>query len=164
MAYSPLYIHSFPLLLPHNITEAELFNITYTNPSQLASTADRLRYYRYKKALLQSEVSAYAEIDSGTYGSYEEGNRDYYPLDKLSKIAELLGVQMEDLLDDYNAFLSKGQSQLVKLLRQELGMTRSEFATHFSVHLWNVKQWERNKVRMSKMTWKNLFESRQKSS
>ena len=48
--------HSIPLLAPHHLLEAEKFNIRYTDPAQITCMADKLRWYRYKKALLQREV------------------------------------------------------------------------------------------------------------
>jgi transcriptional regulator with XRE-family HTH domain len=161
MLYAPLFMVRFPFLQPRNVTEAGRFNLSFRNPSLLSSTADKLRYYRYKRALLQSDVAIYAGIDPGTYSSYEEGIRDYYPPDKLSKIAEFLNVDLKDLLDEYNFFLFCGQGKAIKKLRQELRMTQSEFAAHLGVHLWNIKQWEKNKVRVSKKTWKKLFACRQ---
>jgi len=56
---APLYVHSFSLFQPHKLVDAEKFNITYSDPSQLISTADKLRYYRYKKALLQRDIADY---------------------------------------------------------------------------------------------------------
>ena len=50
--YSPLAIHSFLFLRPKKLTDAEKFNIQYPNPAMLTTTADKLRYYRYKKSLI----------------------------------------------------------------------------------------------------------------
>jgi len=104
LRYAPLFIHSFNLFTPHKLVDAEKFNITYSDPSQLISTADKLRYYRYKKALLQRDIADYAGIDRSTYNSYEHDGRDYYPLQTMQKIAEILEVDIMDLLDDYNMF------------------------------------------------------------
>ena len=41
--YAPLYIHSFQLVQPHTLVEAEKFNIQYTDPSQIHHTPDKLR-------------------------------------------------------------------------------------------------------------------------
>lgn len=106
--YAPFYIHRFPLLQPHLLLEAEKFNLCFPNPDMLESTADKLRYYRYKKGLRQRDVADFADIDRSTYVHYEEPGRDYYPLDKLAKVAELLEVEVTDLIDDYNRFLYDG--------------------------------------------------------
>lgn len=61
--YAPFYIHRFPLLQPHLLLEAEKFNLCFPNPALLESTADKLRYYRYKKGLRQRDVADFANID-----------------------------------------------------------------------------------------------------
>jgi DNA-binding XRE family transcriptional regulator len=55
--YAPLYIHSFQLLQPRRLLEAERFNIKYTNPFEITTVVDKLRYYRHKKALRQRDVA-----------------------------------------------------------------------------------------------------------
>jgi DNA-binding XRE family transcriptional regulator len=100
--YAPMYLHSFPLFAPHTLVEAEKFNIRYPDPSSITKTADKLRWYRYRKALLQRDVADYAGIDRSTYSSYEETGRDYYPIEKMELIAELLEVPVTELLDEFN--------------------------------------------------------------
>ena len=68
--YAHLYIHSFELLQSHKLTDAKKFNITFSDLSQLIKTVDKLRYYRYKKALLQRDIADYAGIYRSTYNSY----------------------------------------------------------------------------------------------
>lgn len=65
VTYAPLYIHSFQLLLPHHQAESEKFN--GIDPNKLTFTADKLRYFRYKKALIQREVADYERLDRSTY-------------------------------------------------------------------------------------------------
>lgn len=155
--YAPLYRHSFQLLQPHFLMDAEKFNITYTDPSMLTTTADKLRYFRYKKALLQRNVADYAGIERTTYSAYEENTRDYYPLDVLVRIAELLGVEIIYLLDDYNAFLYRGQAEQIKGLRKQLELTQAAFAVRFNVNTAMVKRWEQEKTRMTKKMWAKIF-------
>ena len=52
-------IHSFPLLQPHFQAEAEQLNLQYPDPSKIENTAGRLRWYRNRKALLQSQVAEF---------------------------------------------------------------------------------------------------------
>ena len=102
-----LYIHSFPPLLAHTFAETE--RMVQTAPETLETTADKLRYYRHVRGLEQQEVAVYVTLHRSTYVGYEtSGARDYYPLDKLSALAELFEVPLEYLLDDYNAFLYEG--------------------------------------------------------
>ena len=126
--YAPLYIHRFQLLQPRNLLEAERFNIKYADPSEMATVSDKLRYYRHKKGLQQKEVARKTGIHRATYCAYEQEDRKIpYPLDKLSKIAELFGVEIIALLDEYNLFLYNGQGRHIRDLRQSLGLTKQEF-------------------------------------
>lgn len=88
VTYSPLYIHSFRLVQPHTLAEAEKFKIRYTDPTQIDRTPDKLRWYRYQNGLLQRDVADFAGIDRSTYSSYEEDGRDCYLIDKMEKIGK----------------------------------------------------------------------------
>ena len=118
----PLQSTAFCFLRPRKLTDAEKFNIQYPNPAMLTTTADKLRYYRYKKSLLQREVADYAGINESTYIHYENPEHDYYPMDKLDRIAELLEVDITDLLDEYNRFLYDGQGWQIRKIRQKHGL------------------------------------------
>ena len=109
VSYAPLYIHSFRLVQPHTLVEAEKFNLIYTDPAQIDKIADKLRWYRYQHGLLQRDVADYAGLDRSTYSGYENTLRDYYPIEKMEKIAELFAVPVTDLLDEFNLFLYNGQ-------------------------------------------------------
>jgi len=53
--FAPMFIHQFSFLRPHFLAEAEKFNIEMTDPEEMETTADKLRYYRHKKGLLQKQ-------------------------------------------------------------------------------------------------------------
>ena len=151
-----LYIHSFRPLLAHTFTETE--RMVQAAPEALETTADKLRYYRHVCGLEQQEVAVYVGLHRGTYAGYETpGTRDYYPLNKLSLLAELFKVPLEYLLDDYNTFLYKGQGRQVKALRESMGLSRREFADKFGVWTTTVRDWETDSVRMTRQTWEKLF-------
>ena len=153
--YIPLAIHSFPFLRPTKLTDAEKFHIRYPDPSMLTTTADKLRYYRYKKSLLQREVAEYAGINENTYIHYESTGHDYYPVDKLSRIAELLEVDITDLLDEYNRFLYDGQGRQIRKIRKSMGLTQHQFGKLHGVNTGTVKRWESGKIRVSKESGKD---------
>lgn len=158
VTYAPLYIHSFQLLQPRKLLEAERFNIKYTDPAKIATVADKLRYYRHKKALRQKDVAEKTGIHLATYCAYEQEDRKIpYPFDKLSKTAELFGVEVTDLLDTYNLFLYKGQGWQIRALRQSLGLTKKEFGKLYGFHAHTVKQWENDSIQILKSTWVKLF-------
>lgn len=106
---APLQILKFPVVLPHKFLDAEKFNLRFSDASEITEIADKLRWYRYQKGLRQRDVADYAGIDRSTYIHYEEAGRDFYPKEHMEKLAELFEVPLEDLLDDYNLFLLRGQ-------------------------------------------------------
>ena len=150
--YTLLVVHSFPFLRPTKLVDAEKFNSRYPDSAMLTTTADKLRYYRYQKSLLQREVAEYAGINESTYIDYESGKRECYPIDKIQRIAELLEVPTEALLDEYNLFLCE-QSKTLKALRERCGWTQSKLAERLSVRLHVVKQWGQGRVRMTRKMW-----------
>lgn len=160
ITYAPLYIHSFRLLQPRKLLEAQRFNIQYSSPAEIATVADKLRYYRHKKALRQQDVADKAGIHRATYCAYEQEDRKIpYPLDKLSKVAELFNIEITALLDQYNLFLYNGQGQQVRALRQSLGLTKEEFGKLYGFHAHTVNQWQNDRIQMLKSTWGKLFGS-----
>lgn len=155
--FSPLFIHSFPLFAPHHLLESEKFNLRFTDPSQITEIADKLRWYRYKNALLQREVADKVGIDRSTYKRYEEPGKDYYPLPVMERIAALFGVPVTELLDDYNLFLYRDQGKQIREKRMALGLTQREYAALLGVSVVNYRKWERNDVRILKSTWARYF-------
>lgn len=156
MGTALLYVHSFRLFQAHTLTEME--RMASADPETLITTADKLRYYRHARGLEQQEAASYVGLHKRTYTGYEiPGVRDYYPLDKLSSLAELFSVPLECLLDDYNTFLSKGQGQQVRELRESMGLSRREFADRFDVWTSTVRDWETETVRMTRQMWERLF-------
>lgn len=154
---APFVILIFPLLAPKKLYDAQKFNLTFSDSSEMTETADKLRWYRYKKALLQRDVADYAGIDRSTYTGYEEYGRDYYPIAHMEKIAELLEVPVDMLLDDYNSFLYHGQGEQIQAVRLSLNVTQEEFADSIGVSLWTFKKWEQERVQISKTTWERYF-------
>ncbi len=155
--FAPLFIYSFALLAPHHLLESEKFNIRFADPSEITEIADKLRWYRYKKALLQREVADYIGVDRSTYIHYEEMGRDYYPIENMEKLAKLFGVPVAELLDDFNMFLYNDQGKQIREKRLSLNMTQSEYAQMLGVNLGNLKKWEQNRVRIFKSTWERFF-------
>jgi transcriptional regulator with XRE-family HTH domain len=149
-------VHTFRLLQPHKLTEAERFNINCPAPARLTKISDKLRYYRYRKALKQSDVADFAGIYRSTYIHYENGMATY-PLDKLEMIAELFEIDIADLLDDYHLFLWQGQGRQLKAFRQENVLTQKDVAQLAKVAVGTVKKWESGKVVMSRTSWEKLF-------
>lgn len=154
----PLYSFSFPFFCPKKFLDNEKFNVQYPDITYIQTVGDKLRYYRYKKALLQQEVADYVGLYRSTYIHYENSYRDYYPIENLKKIAELLEVDVTDLLDEYNRFLYGGQGAQIRAIRTELGLTQCEFGKLIGVSSTGVKRWESEKVRITKRMWKIVMQ------
>ena len=158
LIYVPLYIHSFRFLANRHLTKAQMYLYENPNPEKLTSVSDKLKWYRYQNGLLQSQVAKAIGVDRTTYSRYEENVIDTYPLDKLSKAAELFQINITSLLDDYNLFLYNGQGQQIKKLRKSLKLTQSEFAKYIDTSLGTLKKWEQNCVNIQKKPFKKLSE------
>ncbi len=158
--YALLYKHTFSFVSPHKLLEAETFNIKYKEPKDIPTIAEKLRYFRYKKALLQKDVAKQIGINQSTYISYESDNRDYYPIDTLKKISALYEVNIIELLDEYNLFLYIGQGLQLKKLRKQLGLTQKALADRLNIHTRTVRQWEKNRARMPKSTYVKIFKNK----
>ena len=74
-----------------------------------------------------------------------------------AKMAELFEVPLEDLLDDYNLFLLRGQGEQIKAIRQRLGLTQKAYAAQLGVPLQKFKRWEQGNVQIFKSTWEKYF-------
>ena len=160
IAYAPLYVHSFQLVQPHFHVDAEKYNMAYSDLSEIESMADRLRWCRYRKGMLQREVADFLGIDRSTYMSYEENVRDLYPLENMEKLAELYSVPIMSLLDEYNMFLYRGQGKQIKALRKAYGMTQKQFAEMLEISRGTLKDWENDKAHMFKSSWERYFKDR----
>ena len=155
--FSPLFIYSFPLLAPHHLLESEKFNLRFPDPDTMTETADKLRWHRYRKAMLQREVADYIGVERSTYIHYETVGRDYYPIENMKKLAALFEVPVTELLDDFNKFLYYDQGKQIREKRMSLHMTQREYADKLGVSLCNLKKWEMNRVRIFKSTWERYF-------
>ena len=59
----------------------------------------------------KKEVADLIGISRGHYIDFEVGYVDYYPKEIVDKLAALYKILVDDLLDDYNRFLYKGQGK-----------------------------------------------------
>lgn len=138
---APLYIHQLVICTSRNLTRAK--NYLYQNPvpELLDSTSDRIRYFRYKNTLLQTEVALAIGIAKNTYVKYERGI-SICPREKLVLLAGLFKIDVEDLLDEYNHFLYIGAGNQMQQLRKRLDLSQKEFGKLLGVHATAVYKWE----------------------
>ena len=158
---APLRILKFPVVLPHKLQDAEKFNLQFSDFTEIAETADKLRWLRYHKGLRQRDVAAYIGMDRSTYVHYEEYGKDFYHPDHMERIAQLFEVPVEMLLDDYSLFLQKGQGEQIRTIRLKLELTQKAYAEKLGVSLGNLKQWEQERKQISKSTWERYFRETQ---
>ena len=162
ITFAPLYIHSFPFVIPKNRANICKFQEQYPNPELIDHTGMKIRYYRYQKDLHQKDLADYVGFTRPAMVYYESTERDYYEIDILKKFSEILEVELEDLLDDYNMFLYQGQAARLKEFRKENHLTQKQLAKFLGVDVTKIKGWEQSRVRMSKASY-NKFVSFEKS-
>lgn len=135
---------------------AQDFLCVNPDPQALDTVSDKLKWYRYQNGLQQSDMAKIMEVDRTTYSRYEENVLEAYPLDKLKKAAVYFGIDITEWLDKYNLFLYRGQGEQIKGLRKSLGLTQAEFARQFGVSIQKVRNWEEEKVRISRGMFEKL--------
>ena len=127
MRYAPMYIHSFRLIAPRRLLEAQLFNQQYQNYEDIPNVQDRLRWCRHHMGLMQKEV------------------------------ADLIGISRGHYIDDYNRFLYKGQGKMIREYRGSLGLKKKPFARLLKLDPGTLRCWESDQKRMFKDSWEKYF-------
>lgn len=115
-------------------------------------------YGASKKALRQKDVAKQIGLSTSTYMSYEDVNRECYPVEVLKKIATFYEVNETELMDEYHLFLYRVQGLQLKKLINDLKLTQKAVAKKLNVHAKTVAAWESEKVRMSKSMYIKIFE------
>ena len=156
--YAPLFVQTLRFINNRHLTKSQIFLNENPAPERLETVSDKLKWYRINSGLLQRDVARAIGVDRTTYSRYEENILESYPLDKLSKAAELFKIDVSLLLDDYNTFIYNGQGKQIKGLRMSMKLTQSQFAKYIKTPLGTLKKWEQNKVSIQKKTFEKLSE------
>jgi len=156
--YSPLFIQTIRFINNRHLTKSQEFLCDNPYPEKLETVSDKLKWYRINCGFLQSEVAKVMEIDRTTYSRYEDNIIEAYPLNKLSKAAELFQIDISLLLDEYNAFLYNGQGKKIKGLRKLMNLTQSQFAKQIETPLGTLKKWEQNNANIPKKAFQKLLQ------
>ena len=157
IVFKPIYAFSLKSEENSLSEEAAKFLNSNPNPDLLNSTGEKLRWYRNKNNLSQKDVADKIGMSRSTYIHYENNTTYLYPKDKLKKLANLFGIKITKLLDDYNLFLYNGQGKQIKALRNKLGLTIPEFARLYKTTPNTVRNWENEKVVVFKSSLERLF-------
>ena len=158
-----MYIHSFRLIAPRKLLDAQLLNQQYQNYEDISNVQDRIRWCRHHKGLLQKDVAEILGITREHYIDYEVGYVDYYPKEIVDKLAALFEIPVDDLLDDYNSFLYKGQGKLIREYRESTGLQKKQFARLINIDPGTIRYWENEQKRMSINSWNKYFKDRIKA-
>lgn len=153
---TPIYAHMFNFTMPNKVADAKSYYDNVKNTDSLKSISDKLRFYRLKNGLKQSDVAEIIGISRGDYIRYENNSRDYYPAEIMDKLAKLYKVDVYSLLDGYNTFIYNGQGQQIKAIRKRHNLTQKELAKILNVQLSRIKRWERAENRVLKFNWEKL--------
>jgi DNA-binding XRE family transcriptional regulator len=70
--FAPLFIHSFRLIAPRKLLEAQQFNRRYHSYEEISSVPYRLRWCRHQQGWMQKEVAERIGITREQYISYEK--------------------------------------------------------------------------------------------
>ncbi len=160
LRYAPLCIHSFRLIAPRRLLDAQMFNRQYHSYEEIRNVPDRLRWCRHHMGLMQKEVAERIGISRGMYMDFEAGYVDYYPKEIVDRLAALYQVSPTDFLDAYNLFLYNGQGRQIREYRMRLGMNKKPFADMLHVDVSSLRTWESDRKRMTKHTWERCFKDR----
>ena len=160
VSYAPLYVHSFRLAAPRKLLEAQQFIRQFHSTKNLDTMSERLRWHRHRLGLMQSEVAEQAGISSAVYADLETGACQTCPAGLADALAELFHVSPEELLDDYNLFLYRGQARQLWDYRERRGLSRKAFSRETGISESSVTAWEKGNKQISRKAWEKYFKGK----
>lgn len=158
--HSPLFVHSFRLMTPRKLLEAQIFNRQYHSYEDIDNIPDRLRFCRHRLGLMQKEVAEVAGISRSTYINLETGNHNSFDKTVADKLAALFDIPVCDLLDDYNRFMALGQGKLIREYRESMKLGKKPFARLLGVSTNLIRAWEGETKQISLKSWEKYFKGR----
>lgn len=99
-------------------------------------------------------------ISEGAYMGLEKAVNEYYKKDVVDKLAELFRISVQDLLDEYNAFMYNDPAKKIREYRKSLGLGTERFAREIGASETCVRSWERNTKLISRKSWEKYFKGR----
>ena len=99
-------------------------------------------------------------ISEGVYMGLEKARNEYYEKDVVDKLAELFRIPVQDLLDEYNAFMYNDPAKQIHEYRMSLGMGTERFARKIGTSETCVRSWEKNTKLISRKSWEKYFKGR----
>ena len=150
-----LYIHTLQFMLGKTYNECEKYNLFVGDTDAFATIGEKLRFYRLKNSIFQSELAEKIGIDRITYLEYEKGLK-YYPYDTMKKIAKVYNIPLFEILDDYHMFAYSEQAKIIKGIRVRLGMNQYEFAKAIDVSKSTIQKVESNMCGFSQKSYQKF--------
>ncbi len=160
LRHAILYIHTFRLMAPRKLLEAQLFNKQYHSYEDIENIPDRLRFCRHRLGLMQKEVAKIAGVSRNTYINLETGILNGFDKTVADKLAALFEIPVYDLLDGYNRFLCDGQARQIQEYRQSFGLGQKPFARQMGIPIRCLQDWESDKKVVSLKSWEKYFKDR----
>ena len=150
---APLYVLSFRLGKVRKASEAQRYSCKYED---LHTVPERLRWCRYRLGMMQKDVAWRVGIPLSQYEEMERGSCQEYPAQAMDKLAEVYGVPVEDLLDEYSRFLYDGPGDRIRRARERLGLSRKALAKLIGTGEKSIRDWEAGRKKVSKKSWEKL--------
>jgi transcriptional regulator with XRE-family HTH domain len=109
--------------------------------SEEASPGEKLHYYRELRQMTIQEIASALDITRNGVLNYEKGfNPIYYP--EAVRIAQILRVEPEALLDDYTTFCRPGYGKRIRAIRRLYNLSQARFAKMNGWSRTTVSVWE----------------------
>ena len=110
--------------------------------------------------LCKKEVAALVGISEGVYMGLEKARNEYYEKDVVDKLAALFHIPLQDLLDEYNAFMYNDPAKKIREYRMSLGLGTERFARKIGTSDTCVRSWENNTKLISRKSWERCFKGK----
>lgn len=120
-----------------------------------ATVGERIRFYRQKRDMSCNTLAAKCGLSRHEIMRYEGGTAEP-GLDTLKQIADVLGVNPDNLFDDYYRFLDYPYSSKMKELRKKMQLTQREFGDLFCVNRKTVERWENGDIIITRIRFMEL--------
>lgn len=106
-----------------------------------AAPGEILRYYREKNGISKAELGEKLGITDFGIVNLEKGFNPIHYKDAVAA-GEMLGLDPEELLDDYTRFCKPGYGKRIKKIRSAYGLSQKAFAELVGAYRSTVSIWE----------------------
>lgn len=106
--------------------------ISFEEKSKSNLPNDNLRYYRQRKQITTRQLAEKLDIAPATVMMYENGKHPI-PYDAAVRMADILGIKVALLYDDFSRFLAIPYIEALKSVRTALGLSQKTFAEQIGI-------------------------------